>query len=97
MVFSLVRILFFIIFLFSFLSKSYIAQQYGFSTLNEHNGLSKNSVLGINQLANAKILLGTNDGGVNIVDGFDVSYITINEGLVDNVIYDIVNINLARI
>ena len=93
MIRSIVRILFFILFLLYILPKSYIAQQYGFSTLNEHNGLSKNSVFGINQLANGKIYLGTNDGGVNIVDGFNVSHITTNDGLVDNVIYDIVNIN----
>lgn len=71
--------------------KSHTAQQYGFYTLNEQSGLSKNSVLGINQVSNGEILLGTNDGGINLINGQDVRVLNVNDGLVDNVVYDIIN------
>ncbi len=77
-----------LLFLLSFY-KSYTAQQYSFYNYKEGNGLSKNSVLGITQLPNGEIWAGTNDGGVNILNGINIKTLSKTDGLVDNVIYDI--------
>ncbi len=70
--------------------KSYTAQQYGFYNFNENNGLSKNTVLGISQGEKGEIIIGTNDGGLNILNGLEVKHLSKTEGLIDNVIYDII-------
>ncbi|MCT4581194.1 MAG: SpoIIE family protein phosphatase [Flavobacteriales bacterium] len=70
--------------------KSYTAQQYGFYNFNENKGLSKNSVFAIAQDSKGAVLLGTNDGGINILDGISTEKLTKQDGLVDNVIYDII-------
>ena len=72
--------------------KSHTAQQYGFYTFNEQSGLSKNSVLGINQVSNSEIYLGTNDGGLNILNGQEIRIFNENDGFIDNVVYDIINL-----
>ncbi len=81
-----------IILTFLMLYKSYTGQQYSFYNFNENNGLSKNAVLSINQNDKGEILLGTNDGGLDIINGIEFKSITKNEGLIDNVVYDIINI-----
>ncbi len=84
----LVVILFFLLF-----CKSYTAQQYSFYNYKEENGLSKNSVLGITQLPNGEIWIGTNDGGINILDGINIRTLSKSDGLTDNVVYDLLYIN----
>lgn len=88
---SIFRILLLLNFILMY--KSYTAQQYSFYTLNEELGLSKNSVLGINQLSNGKIYIGTSFGGIDVLNGKEIDNISKNDGLVDNVVYDIINLN----
>lgn len=83
------RFFFILVFL---IMKSYTAQQYSFYNFNEDNGLSKNSVLGINQNNKGEIFLGTNDGGLSVFSGVKKLKLSKNDGLVDNVVYDIINL-----
>ena len=72
--------------------KSYTGQRYSFYNFNEGNGLSKNAVLSINQNNKGEVLLGSNDGGIDILNGVDFKSLTKREGLIDNVVYDIINL-----
>lgn len=81
----------------SIIIKSYTAQQYGFSNFNENNGLSKNAVLSIIQEKSGEILLGTHYGGLNILNGEIIITKNKHNGLVDNVVYDIISSNKGNI
>lgn len=75
--------------------KSYTAQQYSFYNFNEDNGLSKNTVLSIDQNKKGEILLGTNGGGINVLNGTSIQSYSKSQGLIDNLVYDIVDLKLG--
>ncbi len=88
---------YFVVFFIAFIwIQSYTAQQYSFSNFSEQKGLTKNTVLSINQLENGEIWLGTHYGGIDILDGYEIENRNKNNGLVDNVVYDIVKLQKEK-
>jgi len=63
-------------------------QRFNFKNFNSESGLTNTTILGIHQLPNGTMWLGTNEGGINTFDGFAFDTITKDNGLVDNVVYD---------
>ncbi len=65
------------------------AQSYRIDNYTVENGLSQSQVLEIIQDPTGEIWIGTANGGISIFDGLQFRYITRQEGLPSNTIYDL--------
>lgn len=72
------------------LSLSGLAQEYNFINFTVDNGLPVTQILDIDQMHDGRILIGTQNGGFCIYDGD--KFQTYNEqlGLINNIVYDII-------
>jgi ligand-binding sensor domain-containing protein/serine phosphatase RsbU (regulator of sigma subunit) len=65
------------------------AQSYRIDNYTVENGLSQSQVLEVIQDNSGEIWIGTANGGISIFDGLQYRYITRQEGLPSNTIYDL--------
>ena len=73
------------------------AQTYPFSNLTINNGLSNEQVLSVFQGDDGVIWFGTSGGGITKFDGKSTEYITVKDGLPDNVVFAIAKDKKGRI
>ncbi len=79
-----------VIFLLLFTGISGFAQTYNFKNYNTEQGLPQSQVLSIFQDHRGYMWFGTNAGGVGKYDGNKFATISENDGLINNVVYSIV-------
>ncbi|MFH1320360.1 MAG: two-component regulator propeller domain-containing protein [Bacteroidota bacterium] len=70
--------------------KTSFSQTYNFDNFSVEDGLVQTQVLSICQDSKGYIWFGTNSGGISIYDGNKFSSLTKSDGLVDNVVYSII-------
>jgi ligand-binding sensor domain-containing protein/serine phosphatase RsbU (regulator of sigma subunit) len=73
------------------------AQTYPFSNLTINNGLSNEQVLSIFQGDDGVMWFGTSGGGITKFDGKTSEYLTVKDGLADNVVFAIAKDKKGRI
>lgn len=79
-----------VFFLFLLFGSSAFAQTYNFKNYNTEQGLPQSQVLSIFQDHSGNMWFGTNSGGVGKYDGNKFTTISDNDGLINNVVFSIV-------
>ncbi len=70
--------------------KTSLSQTYNFENFSVEEGLVQTQVLSICQTGKGYIWFGTNSGGISIYDGHQFSSLTKADGLLDNVVFSII-------
>lgn len=86
-----------ILLLFLFLIRITFSQTYNFKNYSTKQGLTQSQVLSIFQDHNGYMWFGTNSGGASRFDGNIFTTFSENEGLVNNVVYSIIETNKNEI
>ena len=82
-----------IIIIFLFTVTCFIGQTFNFKNYNTEHGLPQSQVLSIFQDSKGYIWFGTNSGGVGKFDGNKFYQLTTNDGLINDVVFSIVEGN----
>ncbi|MDO8999255.1 MAG: two-component regulator propeller domain-containing protein [Bacteroidota bacterium] len=81
------------VFILALISWNLFSQTHNFKNYNVEDGLAQSQVLSVCQDRKGYMWFGTNGGGVSKFDGKQFHNITTNEGLVDNIIFSILEVN----
>lgn len=87
------------LFFVSLLFKSVItySQHYSFQNYTVEDGLAQSQVLSMCQYSDGRMLFGTNNGGVSVYDGVKFTSFNQNDGLINNFVYTIAELDNRKI
>lgn len=74
-----------------------LSQTYDFQNFTVEDGLSQSQILCLYQISNGELWMGTNQGGINHYNGSSFSYTTKTEGLSDNVVFSVCELDKDRV